>query len=529
MRVALDPGPLDGPARVQRLAEDGSPLGPPETLSDLAAVACVEREHAPRWVFARARGYRRLLAGGVDVARAHDIELVEGLLVAADGQFGQPHGLAAAVARLEGRTPVPDPPAGDDGPPALFDAGPSTDELADIVAVHAAQQRRLSAATPGMRLLAAAESAGMLVAQEMTAAGLPWRIDVHDRLLVDLLGPKPLLGGRPPKLAALADAVNEAFGRPLNPDSPAEVLRAFARAGHELETTRSWELKRIDHPAVEPLLAYKELARLHAAHGWSWLRTWVADGRFRPEYVVGGVVSGRWATRGGGALQIPKAVRAAVRADPGWKLVAADAAQLEPRMLAALSGDHSLAPGDEDLYTALAAREFAGDRAKAKLALLSAMYGQTSGGAGVLLATLRKRFPAAMAYVEDAARAGEEGRLVRSHLGRTCPPARPGHEQPAAARARGRFTRNFVVQATAAEWALVLLAELRMLLRSAGSRAVLVFFQHDEVLLHAPAEEAEAAAEAVRTAAVTAGRRLFGDTPVRFPMQPRIVEGYDER
>jgi DNA polymerase I len=315
----------------------------------------------------------------------------------------------------------------------------------------------------------------------------------------------------------------------VNPDSPAEVLRAFARTGHDLQTTRSWELRRIDHPAVEPLLAYKELARLHSAHGWAWLRAWVSDGRFRPEYVVGGVVSGRWATRGGGALQIPKAVRAAVRADPGWHLVVADAAQLEPRVLAALSGDHALAPGEEDLYTALAAGEFGGDRSKAKLALLSAMYGQTSGGAGVLLATLRRRFPAAMAFVEEAARAGEEGRLVRSHLGRTCPPARPGHEQPTAARARGRFTRNFVVQATAAEWALVLLAELRLLLRAAGCRAQLVFFQHDEVLLHAPAEEADFAATAVRTAAETAGRRLFGATPVRFPMHPRIVEGYDER
>ena len=241
------------------------------------------------------------------------------------------------------------------------------------------------------------------------------------------------------------------------------------------------------------------------------------------------MVSGRWATRGGGALQIPRAVRAAVRADPGWRLVAADAAQLEPRVLAALSGDHALAPGEDDLYTALAQREFGGDRAKAKLALLSAMYGQTSGGAGVLLATLRRQFPAAMAFVEDAARAGEEGRLVRSRLGRTCPPARPGHEEPAAARARGRFTRNFVVQATAAEWALVLLAELRLLLRAAGSPARLVFFQHDEVLLHAPAEAAEATADAVRAAAEIAGRRLFGDAPVRFPMQPRIVHSYDER
>jgi DNA polymerase family A len=539
VRVVLDPGTVERAPRLQRLTDDGAPVGPPETLPRLAAAAALEEAEAPRWVFARASSYRRLLATGVEVGRAHDVELVEGLLVAADGHHGAPHGLAAAVARLHGRAPAPDPPTPDDGPPALFDPNPAADELTDIVAVHAAQQRTLAAAGPGMRLLAAAESAGMLVAEEMTAAGLPWRADVHDRLLVDLLGPRPVLGGRPPKLAALADAITAAFGgRAVNPDSPADLLRAFHRAGHELHSTRSWELRRIDHPAVAPLLEYKELARLHAAHGWAWLRTWVDEGRFRPEYVVGGVVSGRWASRGGGALQIPRALRAAVRADPGWRLVVADAAQLEPRVLAALSGDHALAPGGDDqyddLYTALADREFGGDRAKAKLALLSAMYGQTSGGAGVLLASLRRRFPAAMAYVENAARAGEEGRLVRSHLGRTCPPAppatgSPAPEQPAAARARGRFTRNFVVQATAAEWALVLLAELRGLLRASGSPARLVFFQHDEVLLHTPAEAAEDTVAAVRTAAATAGRRLFGESPVRFPMQARVVEGYDER
>jgi DNA polymerase-1 len=137
---------------------------------------------------------------------------------------------------------------------------------------------------------------------------------------------------------------------------------------------------------------------------------------------------------------------------------------------------------------------------------------------------LRRRFPAAMAYVDGAARAGEQGRLVRSHLGRTCPPARPGDEQPAAARSRGRFTRNFVVQATAAEWANVLLAELRRALRASDSPARPVFFQHDEVLLHAPADAAEDAADAV-----TATRRLFGDTPVHFPMQVRVVDCYADR
>src|SRR5690606_24285843 len=103
---------------------------------------------------------------------------------------------------------------------------------------------------------------------------------------------------------------------------------------------------------VEPLLAYKKLARLLSANGWTWLETWVVDGRFRPDYVPGGVVTGRWATNGGGALQLPHQIRGAVVADPGWKLVVADASQLEPRILAALAGDTAMtaAGAAGDLY-----------------------------------------------------------------------------------------------------------------------------------------------------------------------------------
>ena len=59
---------------------------------------------------------------------------------------------------------------------------------------------------------------------------------------------------------------------------------------------------------------------------------------------------------GGGALQIPKAVRAAVVAPPGRLLVVADAGQLEPRVLAALARDPGLvaATAEGDLYAALA-------------------------------------------------------------------------------------------------------------------------------------------------------------------------------
>ncbi len=370
-----------------------------------------------------------------------------------------------------------------------------------LLEVYADQQRRHDAAAhpDRMRLLTAAESAGMLVAAEMDQAGLPWRADVHRDLLTDLLGERFGGVGEPRRLTELADQVSEAFGRRVRPELPADVVKAFAQAGIKVKSTRRWELESVDHPAVEPLLEYKKLYRIYTANGWAWLRDWVRDGRFRPGYLPGGTVTGRWVTNGGGALQIPKVIRRAVVADPGWRLVVADAGQMEPRILAAISRDPGLmevAGQDGDLYKSVSDRAFSGDRAQAKLAVLGAIYGQTSGDGLKNLATLRRRFPRAVAYVDDAARAGEEGRLVRTWLGRTCPPAArsvepdegtgryaPGYSS-SDARARGRFTRNFVVQGSASDWALLMLAALRQ--RIAALRAELVFFQHDEVIVHCP-------------------------------------------
>jgi DNA polymerase-1 len=171
----------------------------------------------------------------------------------------------------------------------------------------------------------------------------------------------------------------------------------------------------------------------------------------------------------------------------------------------------------------LADEAFGGDRARAKVALLGAMYGQTGGSAMPALAALRARFPVAWEFVERAAREGERGGLVRSWLGRTCPPADGVQRSAEQQRARGRFTRNFVVQATAAEWALALLATVRTHL---PHPAHLVFFQHDEIIVHTPADLAPAAAQAVHEAGETARRLLFGDSVVRFPLDVSTVDCY---
>ncbi|MGR4852270.1 bifunctional 3'-5' exonuclease/DNA polymerase [Streptomyces violaceus] len=556
-RWALAPAE-DGGVDVAPLGPDGLPAGPVRRETD-PAEAVRSRPGVTRWVWrSTAEVYPRLLATGVRVERCYDIEAAETLLLGHEGRYGEPRSAAAALARLRGGPVPPDPPQRSAEPgsqSSLFEPQGVPLPLPDLLAVYAEQQRRhASAEHPDrMRLLTASESAGMLVAAEMNRAGLPWSAEVHRAVLQDLLGDRYAGGGEPRRLAELADEVSTAFGRRVRPDLPADVVKAFAQAGIKVSSTRRWEIESIDHPAVKPLIEYKKLYRIWVAHGWSWLQDWVRDGRFRPEFLAGGTVTGRWVTNGGGGLQIPKVIRRAVVADPGWRLVVADADQMEPRVLAAISRDPGLmevAGRETDLYQSVSDRAFSGDRAQAKLAVLGAVYGQTSGDGLKNLAALRRRFPRAVAYVDDAARAGEEGRLVRTWLGRTCPPAARGtddateeagipvadddHPATAApwvpgyastnARARGRFARNFVVQGSAADWALLLLAALRK--TCADLAAELVFFQHDEVIVHCPEEETETVVTAIREAAALAGRLTFGQTPVRFPFTTAVVECY---
>jgi DNA polymerase-1 len=88
-----------------------------------------------------------------------------------------------------------------------------------------------------------------------------------------------------------------------------------------------------------------------------------------------------------------------------------------------------------------------------------------------------------------------------------------------------------VVQASAADWALVLLAAVRRRLGDPGppgrpTGPHLVFFQHDEVLVHCPRADADRVTEAVRDAADESGRLVFGDTGVRFPLAVAVVDCY---
>jgi DNA polymerase-1 len=550
---------------LQPLDDDGHPTGPVESSTDL--IRAVRAHQAavpgppPRWVWAStAQTYPLLLAAGVRVERCHDVALTEALLCAHEGRPAPPppgDGLLPGQhsgGRITQSSLFADEP-GVCGPAVDSGSEGETGDLDRLRAAHANQLAEITsvrATSPGFALLVAAESAAALAAVEMTQVGLPWRADIHDRVLTELLGQRPRHGGRPPRLQQLAIEVAQALDPagtpsqpPVNPDSPLELLRAFRRQGLLLNSTRAHELREIEHPAIEPLLRYKELARLHGAHGWAWRDLWVREGRFRPEYLPGGVVSGRWATKGGGALQIPRVMRACVVADPGWALVVADAGQLEPRILAALSADPGMvaATQDGDLYASLASQALGRSEARdeTKIALLAAMYGARANSPA--MAALRRRFPQALELLESAARTGEDGGIVRSVLGRTCPPPAPGWQDSsdsvalARSRARGRFTRNFVIQASAADWANALVAGLRRRLGAlaatapdpAGGRADLVFFQHDEVVVHTPEAQADAVIDAITSSGEEATRLVVGTRGVRIPLNGVRVASYADK
>lgn len=514
-------------------------------------VAEADAVEQTRWIIRSAREiYALLLNEGVRLNRTHDLLLCHAILRDTDS-VARPLAPSPAWVRRE---PT-------DDAPSLFDAlhdSAADDPVTEILDQYREQRRVMAAARDGrLTLLCAAESAGGLIAEEMRVAGLPWDTSVHDAILTETLGTRPMAGGLPSRMVELGEQVRRILSDPtLHLDSHQKLLRALHRVGVQVESTSRWELAQHPHAVVEPLLAYKKMARLLSANGWAWLAEWVHDGRFRPVYIPGGVVTGRWASAGGGALQLPRSLRPAVRADPGWTLVVADVAQLEPRMLAAMASDKAMARAAQgtDLYAGVVESGAVGTREEAKYAVLGAMYGATTGDSGRLVPRLRKVYPRAMALVDAAARTGEDGGIVSTWLGRSSP--RPADEwtrlqseatsadaDPAVvalarrrARDWGRFTRNFVVQGTAAEWSLIWLAEIRHRLQqipetfteaaASGPFARvphLAFFLHDEVILHVPEQHAEAAADAVREAAAVATRRLFGGFPIDVPLDLRIV------
>jgi len=552
--------------RVAVVPPDGAASGMPRTgrLADvLPALVALERAGRPRWaVLSAGSGLAALVSAGVPVARVWDLAESHRLLHGgwrADAAY-----LWAVHERLDpDRLPRPsgadlfdfadphpepvdadpDSPVGPDGYlriDALEPSWASTPQrltgLADLVARLAREQReRLAALAPRAVTTAHSESAAAVLCLELSRDGLPIDRAVAERLVAEAAGPRPRDEADALRIRRDRDeqVLRHVPGRRADLRNPAQVKELLAAAGVDVPTTRKWVLEpyRATHPVVDALLRWRKDERVATTYGYRWLDEHVGpDGRLRGSWSACDGAAGRM-TAQAGLHNLPVEMRPAVVAEPGWVFVRADLGQIEPRVLAAVSGDPAFAEASrsDDLYAPVA-RRLGVERPVAKVAVLAAMYGQRSGVAGQALSGLQRAYPVAMRLLDEAYAAGLARRPVRTFGGRLIrldtaldlhAPDLAAVASPALDAARGRFSRNAIIQGAAAELFKAWAATVRHLVRPLGGQIVLCL--HDELLVHVPAEHAAAATDLVRQGLDDAARRWLGSEAVRFVADVSVV------
>ena len=500
-----------------------------------------------RWVWwAAADAATPLVRAGLQLRRCWDLTEAHRLLV---GGFEAAADEIWAVAAGLDPSARPAPSTGD-----LFDLRPDDDavvgpdgylnpsclqpdwrqahlaDLARLALVTAHRQASLLAARPHGVSTATSESGAALLCVELSEHGLPIDRPVLEQLITTIAGPRPRDDAHAERIRAARDqlVLQHVPGRGTtdlrNPSHVRELLRSL---GVRVDDTRAWHLEpyRDLHPVVGALLDWRKAERVATTYGWSWLDRFVGpDDRLRGAWTACDGGAGRM-TAGAGLHSLPTPLRPAVAADPGHVLVRADLGQVEPRVLAVVSADpdFAAATAQDDLY-ATVAQQLHLDRPAAKIAVLAAMYGQTSGPAADALHRMERTYPRALQYLRAAAERGEHGQPVVTYGGRLVR-SRPATDQ-AGRRAIGRFTRNAVVQGAAAEFFKAWALTVRDAVRPLGGRIVLCL--HDELLVHAPASYTTETAQAVQDALQAAARRWTGGSPVRFVADLKVVQRWSE-
>jgi DNA polymerase-1 len=507
----------------------------------------------PRWVLWSGQPAARLVADGVRLATCWDISAAHRLLFG--GWRADPgwawaslHGLTdtmPAVGPLdlfgmgEGDASDPVAPDGHLRPEWVSDGwSDSPERMARwaAMALSAARQQQAALAERPMAVATArCESTAELLCAELCVDGLPMDRTVAEQVLASLIGPRPHSEAEAVALRAARDAEvlrHVPAGVTTDLRSPAQVRSLLARVGVDVPDTRAWRLRdmRDSHPLVGALLEWRKAERIATTYGYAWLDTHLgADSRLRGEWTGSDGAAGRM-TASAGLHNMPAALRPAVVAADGHVFVRADLGQIEPRVLAAVSGDQALvaAARSDDLYAPVAA-QLGVDRPVAKVAVLGAMYGQTTGHGAQALRRLNATYPVAMACLDAADRAGRAGRDLRTYGGRliVLAPA-PDQEPRSSSRvaAYGRYARNAMIQGAAAElfkmWAVIVRARCAHL----GARIVLCL--HDELLVHSPREHAETVSRLVDECLQEAAQRWAPGCGVRFISDTTIVRTWSD-
>ena len=340
------------------------------------------------------------------------------------------------------------------------------------------------------------------------------------------------------RMAEMERDIHALAGRPFNLASPkqlGEVLfDELKLSGGKRMKTGAWgtdaavlqSLAEDGHEIPARILAWRQLAKLKSTYADA-LVTQInpATGRVHTSFAMAVTSTGRLSSTDPNLQNIPVRseeggrIRRAFIAAPGHLLVSADYSQIELRLLAHVADLPSLKDSfarGEDIHARTASEVFgvpmagmdALTRRRAKAINFGIIYGisafglarqlgTTPGEARLYIDAYFARYPGIRAYMERMKNLARKQGYVQTPLGRRC--YIPGiNDRNAARRAYAeRQAINAPLQGGAADVIKRAMVRLAPALAGAGLAARLLLQVHDELLLEAPATEAEATAALV--------------------------------
>jgi DNA polymerase I-like protein with 3'-5' exonuclease and polymerase domains len=332
------------------------------------------------------------------------------------------------------------------------------------------------------------------------------------------------------------------FFTPWKWTSPQDVKEVFALLGFPIEDTEAETIAQIEHPIVAPFLAFKENDKRVHAFGRTWLEN-VHDGRLYPSWNQTGAKTGRMSCSEPNLQQTPRdpAYRRCVVAPPGRVLIKADYSQIELRIAARIADDERMIDAyrrGEDLHT-LTARNMTGraevtkqERQLAKPVNFGLIYGLSARTLrvkakveyGVELTAEQAESYRATFFNTYRGIARWHIRLKMSQFGETRTLA--GRRVLVEPKVFYGSRANYAVQGTCGDGiklALALLWERRD--QVPGVFPVMAV--HDEIVVEAGADQADAVAGWLRQAMLDAMAPLIVPVPVEVEVQVARTWGGD--
>ena len=275
-------------------------------------------------------------------------------------------------------------------------------------------------------------------------------------------------------------------------------------------------------PIVSDVLQYRFLTKLDSTFAEGLLKQRASDGRIHTRFMQCVTATGRISSVEPNLQNIPvrtaegREIRKAFIPSVGNVLVGADYSQIELRLLAHISGDEAFLRAfrsGEDIHARTAAEVLhiplesvtPQQRSAAKAVNFGIVYGISDFGLaknlGVSVKTASsyirsyfERYPQVKAYLENSVAKGKEQGYAVTLLGRRRPLPELKSSNYNIRQFGERVAMNMPIQGSAADLIKRAMILVHRTMKEQGYRAKLVLQIHDELIVDAPKEEAEAVA-----------------------------------